>query len=224
VVRPQPAQRPGEHQSRDDREGGERDQADKRLDRWPRRGAVDREENDREGDAGDVLEDAPAEECLFRLGRRRPPPAAGDVDDDDARRHRDAQTHRARPERRQARGQRRGRRDRGGDDGLQRRRPQELAVLPAQAGDVDLDAHLEQEQHDADVGEELELLVVGHVARRERRDQHADREVADDRRQPQSPGYPARERGEEQEQAQLEDRQGRRFHLRILRGRTAPTP
>src|SRR4029079_16504213 len=60
--------------------------------------------------------------------------------------------------------------------------------------------------------EELKLLVVGHVAGGERRDQHADRQIADDRRQPKPPGDPARERGEEQQEAQLEDRQRRRLH------------
>ena len=60
----------------------------------------------------------------------------------------------------------------------------ELAVLAAEPGDVDLDADLEQQQHDADVGEQHELVVVGDVARRERRHRQPHDEVADDRRQP----------------------------------------
>ena len=55
-------------------------------------------------------------------------------------------------------------------------------MLLPQSLDVDLDAYLEQQQDYADVGKQLELVVVGNIARRERRNQETDREIADDRR------------------------------------------
>ena len=58
----------------------------------------------------------------------------------------------------------------------------------AQPAEIDLDADLEQEQDHPEVGEQDELVVVGHVARRERRDQQPDREVADDRRHARAAG------------------------------------
>ena len=96
-------------------------------------------------------------------------------------------------------------------------------MLAAEPRDVDLDADLEQEQHDADVGEQHELLVVRDVAGRERRDEHADREVADDRREPQTARRETRQGRHEQQQPELEDRQRRRFHGCIVRGRERST-
>ena len=49
-----------EHQTGDGREDCEPEEAGERHERRPGRGAVDREQDDRERDAGDVLEDAPA--------------------------------------------------------------------------------------------------------------------------------------------------------------------
>ena len=81
-------------------------------------------------------------------------------------------------------------------------------MVASQLGQVDLDADLEQEQHDPDVGQQLELLAVRDVARRERREAQPDREVADDRGEVQAAREPAGgDRGEEDE-ADLED--GRR--------------
>ena len=42
---------------------------------------------------------------------------------------------------------------------------QQPAVVAPQPAEVHLDADLEQEQHDADVGQQLELVVVRDVAR-----------------------------------------------------------
>ena len=81
-------------------------------------------------------------------------------------------------------------------------------MVASQLGQVDLDADLEQEQHDPDVGQQLELLAVRDVARRERREAQPDRQVADDRGEVQAARQPAGgDRGQEDE-ADLED--GRR--------------
>ena len=94
------------------------------------------------------------------------------------------------------------------DDDLGGSRQQHRAVVASQLGQVDLDADLEQEQHDPDVGQQLELLAVRDVARRERREAQPDRQVADDRGEVQAARQPAGgDRGQEDE-ADLED--GRR--------------
>ncbi len=41
----------------------------------------------------------------------------------------------------------------------------EQAALAGQVDGVDLDAELEEQQHDANIGENRELLAIGHVAR-----------------------------------------------------------
>ena len=87
--------------------------------------------------------------------------------------------------------------------------------------EVDLDADLEQQQHHADVGEQLELLAVGDVAGREGRDGEAESEVADNRRQPETPRQPAGGDGRNEERAELEDRR-RAFHLHAFGDGHAP--
>ena len=87
-------------------------------------------------------------------------------------------------------------------------------MLTAESGEVDFDAHLEQQQDDADVGEELELRPVGDVAGREWRDRQPHREVPDDGGQPKPPGDPAGRRGHQEDDAQLEDRRRGRVHRR----------
>ena len=91
-------------------------------------------------------------------------------------------------------------------------------MVAAQPCQVDLDADLEQEEHDPDVGEQLELLVVGHVAGRERREAEPDGQVADDRREMQPARDPARGDRGKQDEADLED--GRRLgvHLGMVPG------
>jgi len=180
--------------------------------------AEDCQQNDGQPDAGHVLEHAPAEQRLLGLAGRRPSPAAGDVDDDHAGRERHAKPEGAGAEGRQARGESRAGRDRARDQGLERRRPQDLAVFLSKPTHIDLDPDLEQEQDHADIGQQLQLLVVGDVAGRERRDEEADREVADDRRQPHAAGQPTGERRQEKEHPDLEDRQRRGFHGPMLAG------
>ena len=46
--------------------------------------------------------------------------------------------------------------------------PEQGALLAAQRPQVDLDADLEEEQDDTDVGQQMELLRIGDIARRER--------------------------------------------------------
>ena len=91
-------------------------------------------------------------------------------------------------------------------DHLERRSPDEPALLAAKADEVHLDPDLEQQQDDADVGEQLELAPVGDEARGERGDGQTERQVPDDRRQPDTPGRPAERRGSEEQEADLEDR------------------
>ena len=64
-------------------------------------------------------------------------------------------------------------------------------MIALQPGQVDLDPDLEQQQDDADVGQELELVRIGDVARRERREPETDGEIADDRRRAEPPRQPA---------------------------------
>ncbi len=97
---------------------------------------------------------------------------------------------------------------------LQRRRHEEAALLPSDPREIHLDADLEQQQHHADVGQQLDLLAVRDVARRERRHGHAQREVADDGGQADTPGDPAERRGRKQDEAELEDRTGGEIHAR----------
>src|SRR5207249_7704571 len=74
---------------------------------------------------------------------------------------------------------------------------------------IELDADLEQQQHDAHVGKDLDLMAVGDVAGRERTHGEADDEVAEDRGEPDPPARHPGERGGEQLDADLED--GERF-------------
>jgi hypothetical protein len=89
---------------------------------------------------------------------------------------------------------------------VERNDPEQPTVVDAERARVDLDPDLEEKQDDADVCEELELVAVDGVARRERRDQQADDHVADDGRQAESPHQEARARSGEEHQADLEDR------------------
>ena len=101
---------------------------------------------------------------------------------------------------------------------------QDPAVVAPQPGQVDLDPDLEQEQDDADVGEQLELVVVGDVAGRERREAEADDEVPDDRREPEPPREPAARHGRQQDQADLEDGRRGGVHLAMVPAAVGPAP
>jgi hypothetical protein len=54
--------------------------------------------------------------------------------------------------------------------------------LAPQRAKVELDPDLEQQQDDADIDEDLYLMAVGHISRRERTDRETNEEIADDRR------------------------------------------
>ena len=64
------------------------------------------------------------------------------------------------------------------------RRPQDRTMLTPQLERVDLDADLEQQQHHADIREELKLVVVRDVAGGEGRDDKTDGQIPEHRRQP----------------------------------------
>ena len=96
-------------------------------------------------------------------------------------------------------------------------------MVASQPGEVHLDADLEQEEDHADVGQQLELLVVGDVARGERREPQPDGQVADDRGEMQPSCQPAGGDRREQDEADLEDGRGRAGHPRMVRGRPVPT-
>ena len=77
-------------------------------------------------------------------------------------------------------------------------------MLAPDAAEVDLDADLEQEQDHPDVGQELDLVAVGDVPGRERRDGQPGRQVADDSRQPELARQPAEPGREQERQADVE--------------------
>ena len=86
--------------------------------------------------------------------------------------------------------------------------PQQRTVVSTQPLEIHLDPDLEQEEDDAHVGEQFELLAIGHIARRERRHAEPDQQVPDDRRQPEPARQPAAGRGGQQDRADLEDGSG----------------
>ena len=76
--------------------------------------------------------------------------------------------------------------DRGGDD-LERRGCQQRAVFASQPAHVQLDADLEEQQHHADIGQQLHLLAVGlAVLRQQLEGDQADHQVADHGGQPEA--------------------------------------
>jgi hypothetical protein len=103
-------------------------------------------------------------------------------------------------------------------DRVQRNDPQQLPTFAAKLARIDLDSDFEEQQHDADVGEELELMPIGNVTGRERRHQQADEHVADHRRQSEPPEEESRTRRCEQHEADLEDGGGACIH-RLERAR-----
>ncbi len=86
-------------------------------------------------------------------------------------------------------------------------------MLTPEPAHVELDADLEQQQHDADIGQQLHLLAIGLAGFGEQLEGHqADHQVTDHRRQAKPPrDEPEHGSGQEQ-RAQLEDREGGRFH------------
>ena len=97
-------------------------------------------------------------------------------------------------------------------------------MVAPQLGQVDLHPDLEQEQDDADVGQQLELVVIGDVAGRERREAEADGEIPDDRREPESTRNEAARHGRQQDQADLEDGRRGGVHLAMVPAVVGPAP
>ena len=150
------------------------------------------------------------------------PLAAGDVDDDDARRQRHAETQEGGDLRAEACRHHHGAADRRRQDRLRGRREQQAAMFAPQMPQVDLDPDLEQQQHDSDVGEQLQLVAIGDVAGRERRDRQPHDEVADDRGQGQPSCQPAGCGRRQQHRAEFQDREGG-GHPHRVRGRCCLT-
>ena len=218
VLRAQSAEDERQDLRRHDGEHAERDQQGDRDRQRPALRAGRGDDDRPEGHARHVLEHAPAEQALLGGLVGGPAARARDVDDDDRARHRHRQPHERRAERRQPDGVEDGRRDRRREPDLERRRPQEPAVFAAEAAEVDLDPHLEQEQHHADLGHQLDLVAVRLVAGRERRHGEAGREVPDDRREPELARHPPERGREQQREADVEDEVGRLHRPRIAAG------
>src|SRR5205823_13898354 len=83
-------------------------------------------------------------------------------------------------------------------------------------------SHLEEQEDDADVGEDRELLPVGDIARGEGRNNDPDQQVSDYGGQAQGSGSSAREGGEQEQEAELEDGRCRAVHSRENRRATCP--
>ena len=175
----------------------------------------DGEQDGRDGHADDVLDHAPAEQRVLGRPVGRAAAAARDVDDHDGRRERDAEAQRRGRRRGDSADQGRGPGNGGGDEDLEGRRDEEAALFAPDSHDIHLDADLEEQEDDSQVGEQLDLVAIGDVPGRERRDHDAKQEVPDHRRQPDATGKPTEARRGEQDEADLEDRRGR-FHPGIL--------
>ncbi len=203
------------HQQGDDRECPE---SQRGLSGRPAPRIDRRQEDGGHGDPHEVLDDAPAEEG--DLGRLvgRASSADGDVDDDDRRREGDAQPDEGGRDRFEPAEVERDAGDDGRQDRLRRRRPEDGSMVAPEPRQVDLDADLEQEQDDADVREELQLLMIGDIARRERREGEADGQVADDGGEMQPTSQPAGRDRSDQDQADLEDGRRRGVHLAMVPG------
>ena len=171
-----------------------------------------RQQDARRDHAGHVLEDRPTEHRALRGLVRRPAAAARDVDDHDRRAEGHAEPEDGGRDGLGAEDDEDDAADERGDQHLHRRHPEQPGPARGGGPQVDLDADLEQEQDDADVGQQMELLGVGDVARRERRDEEADDEVADDGRQADAPRREAGCDGRQEDDADLEDGGRRRLH------------
>src|SRR5207245_11698040 len=83
------------------------------------------------------------------------------------------------PERFRAERDERERPDRGDQRDLEGDRDEDPARPAREGTQVELDADLEEEQDDADVGEDLDLVSIDDVPRRERTDRETDHEIAE---------------------------------------------
>src|SRR5438270_278700 len=163
-------------------------------------------EDRRRHEGDDVLQDRPHEQRARGGVVERPALRARDVHDHDRAREPDREAERyctepIAPERdedeRTGKGHERDLRWHGGED---------TERLPAQRAKVELDPDLEQQQNHPNVGENLDLVTVGHVSRRERADDEADDEIADDRRKTQVARRESDQRRAKKDDTDLEDR------------------
>ena len=98
-------------------------------------------------------------------------------------------------------------------------------MLAAQSQRVDLDADLEEEEDDADVGQHLQLVPIRDVPGCERRHDQPGGKVADNRRQSEAASQPAGPHGKEKDHPYLEHRgcglergEGIERHDQIMQG------
>jgi uncharacterized pyridoxal phosphate-dependent enzyme len=218
----QRAQDPWQHRRHDHGnhyEGGKREQ---RVANGSRPGADQGEQEGSDRHARHVLEHAPTEQRVLGGSVGAAAPASRDVDDHDARRKRDAEPQQRRDLKADTRHQHHRGSNGGGDDRLGRSREDEPAMLAPEMREVDFDPDLEEQQHHADVSQELELVPVGDVAGRERRDCETDDEIADDRGQAHPSGEPACRGCRQQECTELQDRNGCRHGARVPGGTLDP--
>ncbi len=96
-------------------------------------------------------------------------------------------------------------------------------MLATEAAEVDLDADLEQEQHDADLGQQLDLVAIGDVPGREPGDDQPGGQVADDRGQPELARHPAEPGRQQQREADVEQERRRLHGPRITADPSAAT-
>ena len=188
------------------------DEGDSLPDRDDRRLVTGREEHreQRRGHERDrVLQQCPHDERALGHGIGGALAAARDVHDDDRRRERRDEAERHAAERRRAERDRDERPEDGDEDDLQRDGDEDAARLLRKRAQIELDADLEEQEHDADVSEHLDLVLVRDVPRRERPDDEPHDEISDHGRQSDAPRQDADDAGDEQHEADLED--GDRF-------------
>jgi len=140
------------------------------------------EERDRD-EAHRVLEHRPHDERASRPLVERALATPAHVHDHDRARERGREPDRQRTGQRQSGRERDAGADRDAEDDLQGRSDQEAGrLVPAERAYVELDADLEQQEDDADVREDLELVPFDEISRRERSDGQADDQISDDGR------------------------------------------
>ncbi len=104
------------------------------------------------------------------------------------------------------------RREHTRQDRLEWGQPEEPAALSSEFQRIELDPHLEEEEHDADVCKEEQLLTLGYVAGGEWRNEKTDREVADDGWQTKASGNPAGDGCRQEDKADFKNGRCCRFH------------
>ena len=167
-------QQPRQHKRRD---RGENPEGDHASDRGQPGAPSDAQHHDHDqgcAHADQVLDEAPSQENLVGAPVGGPAAAASDVDDDDTRRHRDREADHGGACRRNPERKTHPRAEYPRQQNLDRRQQEKAAALAGEAQRVDFDADLEEEKHDADVSEDRELISVGDVSGRERRNEDPD--------------------------------------------------